>query len=298
MKKKYKTHRFMAQTLKLINLVAVIVDDYDSQGYSITLRQLYYQLVIKNIITNKKREYERLGKIVGKARIAGLIDWDVIEDRTRRLDEHNHWESPGEIIRYYSDWYHIDTRIDQPTYVEIWCEKDALASVLEPICNKHDVPMFICRGYPSITAKRDAAERLQEQEHRNPTVIYLGDHDPSGLDIPRELRESFDLFGCFFVEIRRIALTMTQIEEYNLPPNPTKLSDSRAKKYIAEYGRQSWELDALRPAVLSQLLDEAINELTDHAKLNARRELQLSHRSELRKIADRYDYGDNDDVDF
>lgn len=87
---------------------------------------------------------------------------------------------------------------------------------------------------------------------------------------------------------------MTQIEEYSLPPNPTKLSDSRAKKYIAEYGLQSWELDALTPDVLSKLVDDAINELTDHAKLNARRELQLSQRNELHKIADSCDYGDGD----
>jgi hypothetical protein len=225
------------------------------------------------------------------------LDWDIIVDRIRHIFSFNHWENPGEIIRYFSHSYHIDTRIDQPIYVEIWCEKDALASVLEPICERHDVPLFICRGYPSITAKHDAAERLKQQEHQNPTVIYLGDHDPSGLDIPRELRESFDMFGCFFVEIRRIALTMTQIEQYSLPPNPAKRSDSRAAKYISEYGHQSWELDALTPDVLSELVDDEIKELTDYDKLNARRELQLSHRNELREIADRYDYGD-DEIEF
>jgi len=294
MKQKYKNYRFKAQTLKLITLVDEIVEDYDSQGYSITLRQLYYQLVIKNIIKNKDSEYKRVGKTVGRARIAGLLDWGIIVDRLRHISQFNHWQDPGEIIRYFSHSYHIDTRIDQPTYIEIWSEKDALASVLEPVCNKHDVPLFICRGYPSITAKHDAAKRLEQQEHRNPIIIYLGDHDPSGLDIPRELRESLDLFGCFFVEIKRIALTMTQIEKYRLPPNPTKLSDSRAKKYIAEHGLQSWELDALTPDALSKLVDDTINEFTDHAKLNARRELQLSQRNELREIADRYDYGDDD----
>ncbi len=298
MKKKYKNHRFMKKTIALIKLIDGVVEDFDNQGYKITLRQLYYQLVSAIIIPNEDNQYDRIGRIVGEARLAGLIDWDVIEDRTRRLSQYDHWESPGEIIRSASHWYHVDTRKDQPTYIEIWSEKDALASVLEPICDKHDVPMFICRGYPSISAKHDTAKRLQKYEHRNPTIIYLGDHDPSGLDIPRELRESFDMYECFFVEIRRIALNRTQIEEYSLPPNPAKLTDSRAKKYIAEYGYQSWELDALRPDVLSKLVDDTINELTDHSKLNARRELQLSHRNELRKIADRYDYGDDDDVLF
>lgn len=296
MKKKYIDHEFKAPTLELIKLIDEIVEDYDSQGYSITLRQLYYQLVSKNIIKNKNSEYDRIGGIVGKARKAGLIDWDVIKDRTRKLDKHNHWESPGEIIRSASHWYHIDTRKNQSIYIEVWSEKDALASVLEPICNKHDVPLFICRGYSSITAKHDAAKRFLKYEDRNPTIIYLGDHDPSGLDMPRELRESFDMYGCFFVEIRRIALTMTQIEEYSLPPNPTKSTDSRAAKYFAEHGNQSWELDALHPDVLSKLVDGEIDALTDHTKLAVQLEIQLSHREELRKIADRYDYGDDEDV--
>ena len=296
MKKKYKDVRFMPRTLSLIKEIDGIVIDYQRQGYEITLRQLYYQLVAKNIITNKQSEYKRVGKIAGKARKAGLLDWNIIIDRTRHISKLNHWQDPGEIIRYFSHSYHIDTRIDQPVYVEIWSEKDALASVLEPICDKHDVPLFICRGYSSITAKYDAAKRFSRYEDRNPTVIYLGDHDPSGLDMPRELRRSFDMYECFFVEIRRIALSMTQIEEYSLPPNPAKSTDSRAAKYFAEHGYQSWELDALSPDVLSKLVDDTINELTDHAKLNARRELQLSQRNELREIADRYDYGDDEDV--
>lgn len=296
MKKKYINYGFKAPTLELIKLIDEIVEDYDSQGYSITLRQLYYQLVSKIFIKNKASEYDRIGRIVGNARKAGLLDWNIIIDRTRHISKLNHWQDPGEIIRYFSHSYHIDTRIDQPTYIEIWSEKDALAGVLEPTCDKHDVPLFICRGYSSITAKHDAAKRFSRYEDRNPTVIYLGDHDPSGLDMPRELRGSFDMYECFFVEIRRIALSMTQIEEYSLPPNPTKSTDSRAAKYFAEHGYQSWELDALRPDVLTKLVDDVISELTDHAKLNARRELQLSQRNELREIANRYDYGDEEDV--
>jgi len=296
MKKTYIDHKFKAPALELIKEIDGIVTDYQRQGYEITLRQLYYQLVAKNIIRNKQSEYKQVGKITGEARKAGLLDWDIIVDRTRCISKFDHWRDPGEIIRYYSHLYHIDTRIDQPTYIEIWSEKDALASVLEPICDKHDVPMFICRGYSSITAKYQASKRLLRYEDRNPTVIYLGDHDPSGLDMPRELRESFDMYGCFFVEIKRIALTMTQIEEYSLPPNPTKSTDSRAAKYFAEHGNQSWELDALHPDVLSKLVDGEIDALTDHTKLAVQLEIQLSHREELRKIADRLDYDDDEDV--
>lgn len=182
----------------------------------------------------------------------------------------------------------------QPRYIEVWIEKQSLFSIVERVCDEHDVPIFVCRGYPSITAKHDAVKRLLRYEHRSPVILYLGDHDPSGLDIPRELRESFDLFGAFFVEIRRIALTMAQIGEYVLPPNPAKITDSRAKNYIRTYGRKSWELDALRPDVLSKIIDDEIEALTDHAKLNARRELQLSQRNELRETANGYDFGDDE----
>lgn len=298
MKKKYKAVRFMPRTLRLIEKIDDIVKDYQRQGYEITLRQLYYQLVSKNIIANKKREYKRLGKIVGKARIGGLLDWAAIEDRTRELSQFTHWDSPAERVRVAANSYHLDTRLTQPRYIEVWIEKQSLFSIVERVCDEHDVPIFVCRGYPSITAKHDATKRLLQYEHRNPVILYLGDHDPSGLDIPRELRESFDLFGAFFVEIRRIALTMAQIEEYALPPNPAKITDSRAKNYIRIYGQKSWELDALRPDVLSKIINDEIDALTDHAKLAVRREIQLLHRSELRKIADRYNYGDDDDVLF
>lgn len=292
MKRKYKDVKFTASTLELVELIDGIVADYECQGYVLTLRQLYYQLVCRNVIANRQSEYKRVGDIVGKARLAGLLDWDVIIDRTRELRKHSHWSGPAEIIRSASHWYHIDTRSDQPVYVEIWSEKDALASVLEPIVDKFDIPLFICKGYPSITSKRIAANRLAQHEDQNPTVIYVGDHDPSGLDIPRELRQSFDTFGCFFVAIRRIALTMLQVEEYSLPPNPAKLSDSRATRYIAEFGSRSWELDSLRPSVLSKLVEDAIDEFTDYEKLNSQREIQAEHRSMLRRIVDGIEEGE------
>lgn len=286
---KYKDHSFIKRTKKLITQINEIVSDYKKQGYKMTLRQVYYQLVSKNIIKNRKSEYDRIGDIIKNARLAGLLDWDVIVDRTRQLKKHNHWSGPAEIVRSASYWYHINTRSDQPTYFEIWVEKDALASVLEPITDKHDVPLFVCRGFPSVSAKRIAADRFSRYEDQNPTLIYLGDHDPSGLDIPRELRESFDMFGAFFVEIKRVALNLMQIEKYSLPSYTTKKSDCRAEKYISEYGHKSWELDALRPDVLSELVEDTIDALTDHEKLNAKREIQSSHRTELREVADKMD---------
>lgn len=271
MKEKFDDFNFKPETKRIIDSANKIIREYQMDGYSLTLRQLYYQFVARDIIENSQKSYNRLGDIISNARLNGDLDWAAIEDRTRSLEGNVHWDNPAEIIDYYSRVYKIDTRIDQPNYIEVWVEKEALAGVVERICRKLDINFFACRGYVSQTAMYEASKRFISNENlgKNNIILHLGDHDPSGIDMTRDIRERLnDCFGAY-VEVKRIALNMEQIEEFAPPPNPAKLSDSRCDGYMKKFGKMSWELDALDPNTLNELISSQVASYTDFDKKKA-----------------------------
>lgn len=271
MKEKFDDFNFKPETKRIIDSANKIIREYQMDGYSLTLRQLYYQFVARDIIENSQKSYNRLGDIISNARLNGDLDWAAIEDRTRSLEGNAHWDNPAEIIDYYSRVYKIDTRIDQPNYIEVWVEKEALAGVIERICRKLDINFFACRGYVSQTAMYEASKRFISNENlgKNNIILHLGDHDPSGIDMTRDIRERLnDCFGAY-VKVKRIALNMEQIEEFAPPPNPAKLSDSRCDGYMKKFGKMSWELDALDPNTLNELISTQVASYTDFDKKKA-----------------------------
>lgn len=266
----YVQKKFHGKTLAIIEKANEIISVYRSQGYDLTLRQLYYQFVSRDIIPNNQKEYNKLGQAISDARRAGLVDWDSIVDRTRNLKGLAHWDNPSDIISSAAYGYHIDKWDDQPYRVEVWIEKDALAGVFERVCNTHDISFFSCRGYNSDSEMWASAQRLNRYRRRGqqPVILHFGDHDPSGLDMTRDIEDRHALFGCR-VDVRRLALTMEQIEEYDPPPNPAKVTDARYANYEAEYGDESWELDALEPSVLAGLVESEIKTLLDAKRWKA-----------------------------
>ncbi|WP_438435441.1 hypothetical protein [Gorillibacterium sp. sgz500922] len=257
----YREINFRPDSLALIERVNAIIDEYQAKGYSLTLRQVYYQLVARDIIPNNERSYKNLGNLISDGRMAGLIDWTAIEDRTRNLRKNSHWNSPGDILFSAAYSFAYDKWADQENYVEVWVEKDALVGIVGQVCGDLDVPFFSCRGYVSQSEMWAAAQRLEGfSGSKHIHIIHLGDHDPSGKDMSRDIVDRLSLFGVD-VEFQRIALNYDQIEEFSPPPNPTKLTDSRASGYIEEFGHECWELDALRPEVIDSLIREAV---TDH----------------------------------
>lgn len=224
-------------------------------------------------------------------RLAGLIDWNSIVDRTRNLRRNSHWDSPRDIILSSAYQYALDKWSNHPNYVEVWVEKDALVGVIGQICSKLDVPYFSCRGYVSQSEMWSAAQRLIAQNpHREScTILHLGDHDPSGIDMTRDIQERLTMFGAD-VHVDRIALTMEQVELYNPPPNPTKLTDARAGGYLETYGEECWELDALDPSVLSKLISTHVSLLRDNELYNRQKEMEDKQKSDLHNI---HDYWNN-----
>jgi len=270
----------------LLQIIDAILWEYGEQGYRLTLRQLYYQLVARDLIPNTVAEYNKVGNLVSKARLAGYIDWDMIEDRVRIHQSNTHWESPAEILESASENYYKDRWINQDNYIEVWVEKDALSGIIEPICSEHDVTFMANKGYSSSSAMYQASKRfIRELAEKETRIIYLGDHDPSGLDMVRDIQErmSLFLFGSSYSEfpVEQVALNMEQIVEHNLPPNPAKITDSRYGGYVFKYGENSWELDALDPKVLSGIVTDAINQYIDWDKFNGIEEEETEEKEKL-----------------
>lgn len=286
----YKEKRFRSDKLELIGLVNGVVDEYDAQGYSLTLRQVYYQMVARDIIPNNERSYKNLGALISDARLAGLVDWNAIEDRTRNLRQRPKWGSPQEIIDAIARQYHVDYWEGQEEYVEVWVEKDALVGIVGQICDRLDVPYFSCRGYTSQSELWGAAMRLRTREslRQRPVLLHLGDHDPSGIDMSRDIVDRLEMFGAS-VEFHRLALNMDQVEAYGPPPNPTKLSDSRATGYIDAHGYECWELDALDPNVISELISTNVLLHRDEDAYQCVKSREDGERMQLERLRDGYE---------
>jgi hypothetical protein len=262
-KENFIEKRFGEAALYVIEQANRIIASYQAQGFTLTLRQLYYQFVSRDLIPNKQSEYKRLGSIINDARLAGLIDWSSIEDRTRNVRKSATWSSPSEIIHAVSQQYKEDLWAGQRYRPEVWIEKDALIGVIEPVCERYRVPYFSCRGYSSQSEQYAAGQRFSRcmSFGQKPIVLHLGDHDPSGIDMTRDNAERLSMFSRCRVEVRRLALNMEQIDEYNPPPNPAKESDSRSSGYMERFGDSSWELDALDPIVIDRLIASELDSL-------------------------------------
>lgn len=351
----YASKTFSPVKADIIRKVNELVADYQRQGYRLTLRQVYYRFIAGDLFPeswidpatgskNNERSYKKLGEIVADGRMGGLIDWNAIEDRTRELAGVAHWNTPADIIRACHRSFRLDKWDTQPYRLEVWVEKDALEGIAKQAANGQDVAAFSCRGYGSLSSLWEAAQRLNEyvKAGQRPVIIHLGDHDPSGIDMTRDIEERLNTFiemdwlngklmklpagetaakrGDIWasienhfreqhgpakpglvdltnplpggkgkmgkpLQIRRVALNMDQVREYDPPPNPAKTTDSRFKGYQELYGDESWELDALEPSVLNTLITDTINEYRDDEAYAFRQEAEDTDRKHLQTAA-------------
>lgn len=230
----------------------------------------------RDVIENTEKSYKNIGNLVNDGRMVGLIDWDAIEDRTReardaygiqRVYEHTvNLRDIRNAVLHEIEGYYIHPWTKQPCYVEVWVEKSALEGIVRNATNDDMVPYLACRGCPSVTLLKDAADRFVShfRDGQQCVIIHLGDHDPSGIDMTRDISERLATLGAT-VDVQRIALNMAQIEQFSPPPNPAKMKDTRAGDYIRKFGLASWELDALKPEVLSELIKDKIAEYFDES---------------------------------
>jgi len=266
MKIAYQKPKLSRANFKRLEQVNDIVEQYAKEGYTLTLRQLYYQLVSKNIIANVTKEYDRLSHLLTQGRLGGIVDWDAIEDRIRtpNLPYYNH--SVEQAVEAAHDHFRLDRMDGQDNYIELWVEKDAISSIMKRRTHHYGIRLMVNRGYSSTTAMHDAFKRFEAaiEIGQHATILYLGDADPSGLDmalndIPKRLEETFGTS----VDVQPIAITWPQIKQYDPPPNPAKIKDPRAAWFIKTYGESSYEVDSLEPKVLAEIVTREIESRLD-----------------------------------
>ena len=294
MKITYIPKKFQARTRNIISHAEQIVNEYADMGYVLTLRQLYYQFVARDLLPNTHRSYKNLGNMISDARLAGMISWEAIVDRTRNIQSYETFNNISEAIKDAAETYAENLWSKIPIYLEVWVEKDALIDVVAKACGDYQVNHFSTRGYCSQTEVWKASQRFIEkidQDHQV-EIIHLSDHDPSGIDMTKDLNHRLRVVFGASVRVRRLALTMEQVEQYNPPPNPAKESDSRHAEYVSKYGENSWELDALPPNVIHDLITDKIEFVLgeDNIKtLNKECERIEQERSKIGIIADNID---------
>lgn len=282
MKQQFRSVKMNKERTIRLAQINSIIEEYRNQGYKLTLRQLYYQLVSRDIIANDQKEYKKLSTILTDGRMAGIVDWDAIVDRIRKATRPAAWDGPADAMGSLIDQYRIDRMEGQDVYIEVWVEKDALSEVLGRVTEEYGINILVNRGYGSASSMYDAYRRFKN--HDSVRILYIGDFDPSGLDMIRDITDRIDEFlhdlGVDF-KVIPIALNREQIDQYEPPPNPAKTTDSRYETFASEHGTQSWEVDALDPKVLDTLLREHIEELIDRDMYDERKEEEDNGKQKL-----------------
>lgn len=273
-----------------VTAVNQVINQY---SIPLTLRQIYYRLVAAGLIPNRRSAYNGLSAQLVKAREAGEVDENRINDRTRSIEDRA-FDSPEDFLdaAIYTTKNRFFRRFwtTQETYCEAWVEKDALSQVIAGAVEELNTIVAPSRGYSSYTYVRDAVRRFENNrgEAVQVVILHLADHDPSGLDMTRDLQSRFINYSFeydFRVKVKRVALTIDQVRQYDLIPNPTKITDPRAGGYMARYGDECWELDAIEPDELVRLVQEAVEgEVTDWAAWDELKDQEVQEREELRKL--------------
>lgn len=294
-----------SQRMDYINHINTIIKEYKKKGiHKLTVRQLHYQLVSRGLYPNTNRTYVLTGEAATLGRDHGLIDWNAIEDRSRHLSGWETWKTPAESIanaaKHYSEDYWERGQKYRP---EVWIEKEALVGIIEDTCGKFLVPFFAAHGYSSTTSAYEAGKRFAYYQSINkiPVVLYLGDHDPSGIHMKTDIEDRLKYYARMKIEVRRVALNMDQIKKYRPPPNQIKDGDKRSQAYVDEFGTEKcWELDALDPDVLIGLVKNEVKKLIHVDKWNAAQEREERNREKIEEIAADHKYDDeaeSDDID-
>jgi hypothetical protein len=256
-------------TIKYDRMLAWMQEILAEYADPITVRQLYYQLVARQLIGNNKNYYQKVSRDITTAREDGDINPNKIEDRGREASEGDYWRdaNANEYIESVkrsianAGWnYEYPKWVGQPNYVEVWCEKQALERIVSDIASKYGVVSCIGKGFSSFTLVNDAAKRFRSKsENHTCKILYFGDFDPSGEDMARDLLDRINRYGAPKVVVEKIALTRKQVIDNNLPFDATKPGDTRTEKFVEKNGDMCVELDSLPPNMLRSLIDTSIN---------------------------------------
>ena len=287
MKECFSNKKFGERALDLIAKANSVIESPDYAGVCVTVRQLYYQFVSESWLANTPQNYEALATVIAEGREAGMIDWDAIEDRGRVTNEHPSFPSLKAYLTQLNESFRLDKWKKQKHYLEVMVEKQALEGIIYPVCEKWSVPLTANKGYSSVSSMYKRGKFIQSQrdvEGKEVHVLYLGDHDPSGIDMTRDVKDRLERYSDGPVDVIRLGLNHDQVLRHQLIENPVKFDDSRAAGYIERFGTHSWELDALKPKTLRALVENGIKQFLDLPAWRALENQQQSDQDTLQTI--------------
>src|SRR2546427_9222448 len=267
---------------RTVELANEIIGQYDAP---LTIRQIYYRLVANHGLPNNRSSYNGMDQKLTRAREIGDIDYTRIEDRHRQVLETNGVYEDSEdfydsLKNYLSNFdYSLSIWNDQPVHVEVWIEKDALSRLIWDIAREYQVTVCPSRGYGSFSYLKKAIDD-RFTDDKETIILDFRDHDPSGLQMTEDLERRMVEYSGREVTVKRIALNIDQVRAYDLPPNPVKRADSRTPRYAAQYGSHCWELDALPPDALQDLVRQTILQHIDRRKCQATKRREKEERDE------------------
>jgi len=261
---------------EVINWCVPIIEEYAPM----TVRQLYYQLVVRGHIPNNRNSYCSFDRHLTAAREKGIIAPGNFVDRSRTVRDADRpgYDSLTSFLNVVRQAYSRDPLEGQPRKVEVWIEKDALSQIVADVLAEWKPTIVVTRGYSPFTLLHEARKRLHATWA---TILYFGDFDPSGLDIYRDIAEKSG-----HVSTKRIALTEGQIAEYSLVPQVAKQGDSRTAKFVKRYGDAAYELDALPPDAFREIVQEAFLECIDEEQVRLVTEREEAEVEELGEMVD------------
>jgi hypothetical protein len=277
---KSKRHR---RTKVEIKRIRAAIKDLLEEDNPQTVRQVFYALTVHGLIDKHEVEYQRTAvRLLGEMRESGIIPFEWIADNTRWQRKPTTFTGIESCLNATAKFYRRDLWAAMPVYVEVWCEKDALAGVVMEETEPYDVPLMVAKGYASLSFLHSAAMTIRAKE--KPAHIYhFGDLDPSGVDAARDIEAKLRRYApdCE-IHFERAAVTREQVEQWDLPTRPTKLTDTRAKKFN---NNTSVELDAIPAAKLRGLVRDRIERHIDPRQLSILRAAEESERELLARWA-------------
>ncbi len=274
-----KARRPQARSLPLRDAIMAVANTYDRM----TVRQLFYQLEARGVIEKTDQAYKRVCDISVQMRLDGTLPYGKIADGHRSRRATPLYGGIGDVLDRVANMYRRNYWTAQPFHIEIWCEKDALTGVIQPVCDEWGVPYVATRGFPSLTLMYESAIAMRNAG-KPCHLFYFGDHDASGRAISSNIEADLRSHGAN-VQVHRMALEPAQIRAYNLSTRLGKRTDSRQAGFAAEYGDAAVELDALPPDILTSLVRNAIRHMIDPHAWEGMQHIEALERQTLQSLS-------------
>ena len=248
-----KVHKPRRATRAFWEAIAAVVAEYEVM----TVRQLYYQMEMRGFVGKTDADYDKVQRACLQMRRQGELSYDKIVDSSRERRTVYQYSGMRQALEDLHETYRRNYWLDQPVHVEVWCEKDALTSIINPVCQGYGVAFQALRGFDSESFAYESAKDIKAIG-KPARIYYFGDHDPSGWWIVRGLEPQLRDFGAD-TTVMHMGVTPAQVSNMGLPTRRGKRSDKRYPGFVQHFGSDSCtEVDAIAPDTLRDMVESCI----------------------------------------